>query len=294
MIVNPQLFNYRLIIGSLIVALAVLTVFSFTSYQSISSHQQFLEQEKLLVQSELSEMLHQYDEVSAKSESVAKELEAARETAQIALDSLKVLKSNVEILSKYKIQLQHIKDQNKILFHKVDSINEVNKELHNQRLLALNELKEQQKAYENLSEKNQFLNKTLEKGALLTANSFRAEAYSLKLGKKLATDKAKKARNIEVCFTLAENALASKGFKEIYIQILDPKNNVMADKGAINFGQSSLIYSLKQMINYQNSVTDVCVDVKSQSSDQPLLPGLYNISIFHKSRRLGSTQIRLY
>ena len=41
MIVNPQLFNYRLISGSLIVAIAVLTVFSFTNYQSIKAHEQF-------------------------------------------------------------------------------------------------------------------------------------------------------------------------------------------------------------------------------------------------------------
>ena len=51
MIVNPQLFNYRLITGSLIVGIAVLSIVSFTNYQSTQAHQQFLEQEKSLLKS---------------------------------------------------------------------------------------------------------------------------------------------------------------------------------------------------------------------------------------------------
>ena len=57
MIVNPQLFNYRLIIGSLIVAVNRFRCLQFYNYQSITSHQQFLEQEKKLVESELSQMI---------------------------------------------------------------------------------------------------------------------------------------------------------------------------------------------------------------------------------------------
>ena len=294
MIVNPQLFNYRLIIGSLIVALAVLTVFSVTSYQSVSSHQEFLEQEKSLVQTELSELLGQYDQVSIKNESVSKELDQAKTRIQTSLDSLSLLKGTIETLSKYKVQLQVIKAENKRLFSKIDSINSVNQTLAHERLLALNQLREQEQVNQNLSSQNQMLSETIERGSVLSANSFRAEAFAMKLGEKIVTKKAKKAKHIEVCFTLAENALAEKGFKEIYIQILDPKNNVVADKGAVVFGNSSLIYSTKQMINYQNSVKDVCVDVMAESSDQPLLPGNYQVSIFHKDHRLGSTQVRLY
>lgn len=294
MIVNPQLFNYRLIIGSLVVALAILTVFSFTSYQSISSHQQFIEQEKKLVQVELSEMLEQYDDVSIKNEAISEELENTRQRTQSALDSIDILNNDIEILSKYKTQLQALKQKNKVLFKKIDSINIVNELLNNERLMALNQLEKLKVQNQNLDYENKFLNKTLKRGARLSANSFSAEAYSMKLGTKTSTNRAKKTNQIQVCFTLAENALAEKGFKEIYIQILDPKNNVMADKGAVNFGQSSLIYSSKKMINYENSVKDVCIDIKAESSDQPLMPGIYKVSIFHKERKLGNTQVRLY
>ena len=63
MIVNPQLFNYRLIISSLLVVLTVLGVYSFDKYKSIESYEEFLEQEKVLIETELSELLLSYDDL---------------------------------------------------------------------------------------------------------------------------------------------------------------------------------------------------------------------------------------
>ena len=95
------------------------------------------------------------------------------------------------------------------------------------------ELKKQLEVNSSLVKKNEFLNKTIEKGALLTANSFKAKAYQNYNGNLVETKKANKAQTIEVCFTLAENALTEKGDKELYIQIVNPKNNVVANKGFI-------------------------------------------------------------
>jgi hypothetical protein len=41
MIVNPQIFNYRLIISSLIVVLIALGVYSYSSYEDMKSHEVF-------------------------------------------------------------------------------------------------------------------------------------------------------------------------------------------------------------------------------------------------------------
>ena len=92
------------------------------------------------------------------------------------------------------------------------------------------------------------LRQSIEKGALLTANSFRAKGYEKFFGVKRPSVKAKRVQSIEVCFTLAENALTETGMKDLYIQVLNPRNNVVADKGAINFGNSSLIYSAKKIV----------------------------------------------
>ena len=162
-----------------------------------------------------------------------------------------------------------------------------------EKLLAFNALEKEKALSSTLLKENESLNKTIEKGALLTANSFEAKAFKKLLGRQIVTAKAVKAESIEVCFTLAENALTESGEKELYIQIVNPRNNVIADKGAINFGDSSLIYSLKKTVNYSNEVIDICVNVDADIDDQPLTKGTYFISIFHEDRKLGNTQVIL-
>ena len=293
MIVNPQLFNYRLIIGSLIIAVAVLTVYSFTSYQSIAAHQQFLEQEKKLVESELSQMITRYDDVSISNDLISSQLEDAKRNTKLALDSLRMLRGDLSVLSKFKQQLFYFKLKNKALFETVDSLDAVNQGLEQEKLVAYNELRKQRRANSSLLKENKNLEKSIEKGAQLTANSFKAKGYEKFFGTKRSSNKAKRVQSIEVCFTLAENSLTEAGEKELHIQILNPKNNVVADKGAINFGTSSLIYSAKKVINYNNEVIDVCLDVDADIDEQPLLEGTYYISIFHKDRKLGSTEVKL-
>lgn len=293
MIVNPQSFNYRLIIGSLVVAVAILTVYSFTSYKSIVAHQQFLEQEKKLVESELSQMITRYDDVSVSNDLISSQLEAAKKTTKLTLDSLRVLRSDLTVLSKFKSQLFYLKEKNKSLFKTIDSLDEINQGLEQEKRLAYTELRRQKRANSSLIKEKEDLKKSIEKGALLTANSFRAKGYEKFFGVKRPSVKAKRVQSIEVCFTLAENSLTEAGTKELYIQVLNPRNNVVADKGAINFGNSSLIYSAKEIVYYNNEVLEVCLDVDADINEQPLVSGTYYVSIFHEDRKLGSTEVRL-
>nr|WP_321227302.1 hypothetical protein [uncultured Psychroserpens sp.] len=293
MIVNPQLFNYRLIIGSLIIAVAVLTVYSFTSYKSIETHQQFLEQEKKLVESELSQMITRYDDVSISNDLISSKLEDAKRATILTLDSLRMVRSDFSMLTKFKQQLFNIKLKNKVLFKTVDSLDQVNKGLEKEKLLAYNELRKQKRENSTLVQKNKNLNESLEKGALLTANSFKAKGFEKLFGVKTPSNKAKRVHSIEVSFILAENSLTEAGEKEIYIQIVNPRNNVVADKGSVDFGSSTLIYSEKQIVNYNNSVVEVSIDVDADINEQPLEKGSYYISVFHKDRKLGSTQVNL-
>ncbi|WCO01437.1 hypothetical protein [Psychroserpens ponticola] len=293
MIVNPQLFNYRLIIGSLIVAVTILGVFSYTNYQSISAHQQFLEQEKKLVENELSQMITRYDDVSISNDLIASQLEVAKKDTELVLDSLSMLRSDLSVISRFKQQLHGIKLKNKTLFSAIDSLDLANQNLKEENIVAHNELVKQRRANNSLLEANNHLNRSLEKGALLTANSFKAKSYTKILGKKQASNKAKKVDNIEVCFTLAENSLTKQGEKDIYIQIVNPQNNVVADKGAINFGNTSLIYSSKTTIDYNNEVLDICLDIEADVDEKPLTAGTYFITIFNKDRKLGNTQVKL-
>ena len=112
MIVNPQLFNYRLIIGSLIIAIAGLTFFSVTNYKSVKEHQQYLEQEKKLVETELSQMITRYDDIASTNDYMSSKLKDAKNATKTALDSLLLLKSDISVISRFKAQVLDFKNYN--------------------------------------------------------------------------------------------------------------------------------------------------------------------------------------
>ena len=91
MIVNPQILNYRLIISSLVIVLVVLGGYSYSSYQSLKSHESFLAQEKSLIEEELSVMLFNFNSISEDYNFVSSDFEHAKIKIKSALDSLRLL-----------------------------------------------------------------------------------------------------------------------------------------------------------------------------------------------------------
>lgn len=293
MIVNPQLFNYRLIISSLLVVLTVLGIYSFNKYKSIESYEGFLKQEKVLIETELSDMLLSYDDLSQDYSLMASQLQEAKLETKMALDSLRLLNSDLSIVTRFKEQLIVLKSKSKVLLSTIDSLNSANKKLQKEKRYALSTIKKNTSTINNLEEANDSLNKSISNAAVLKASNINAQSYRLKSGKKRITDKAKRANAMDVCITINENPLALKGKKDIYIQIVGPDGNVLADKGEVKFGDSSLIYSSKQIIDYNNENLEVCTAIVADEDDKPFLKGYYFITIFHRNIKLGGTSIQL-
>ncbi|TXE08979.1 hypothetical protein ES711_03325 [Gelidibacter salicanalis] len=292
MIVNPQLFNYKLIIGSLIVALVALSVFSFTTYESEKAQQHFLKQEQQLVEHELSEMLDKYDAISDSSDLLSQQLMVAKNSTKSALEKLRLLEGDFSVFSRFKSDFSELKSRNNVLFKTIDSLASAHNNLKLDHQNTVSSLNQEKKSNASLLETNATLNKKIESGSKLTANSIQATVFKIGIPS-VETSKASQANRIDVCFTLAENALTEPGSKEIYIQILNPLNNVIADKGAITFGESLLLYSDKQLITYNNKSIQVCTSIVAKENDKPFAKGVYFVNVFHKDRKLGATQVVL-
>lgn len=163
MIVNPQLFNYRLITGSLVVTIAVISIFSFSNYQSNQAHQQFLEQEKKLIEIELSQMLNRYDDVSINNQLMASQLEEAKANTENALLSLRHAQNELSVISKIKHQVSILESQNSVLFNDLNSTLIRNGELEKERLETLSLLQTQLDVNSDLLEKKQSIDRNFRK-----------------------------------------------------------------------------------------------------------------------------------
>jgi E3 ubiquitin-protein ligase DOA10 len=104
MIVNPQLFNYRLIKSSLVIVIAVFGVLGYLKYQSIEAQNVFTEQENKLIEHELAEVLRQNERLSNEKSVILENLEQANAVLQNAQDSIAELTSNLSVLQGVKAE----------------------------------------------------------------------------------------------------------------------------------------------------------------------------------------------
>lgn len=88
MIVNPQLFNYRLIKSFLVIVTAVFSVLGYLKYQSIKAQNIFTEQETKLIEQELAEVLRHNDRLSNEKSIILENLEQNIKVLQNTQDSI--------------------------------------------------------------------------------------------------------------------------------------------------------------------------------------------------------------
>lgn len=300
MIINTQLFNYRLIIGTLVIAIVILGSVSYFNYKTVKENQVFIEQEKYLVESELSEMISSYENLDVKSEYLAKQLEETKSKILIILDSVKQLKANVSLISKYRAQLKELRKENAQLLALTDNLEAENTSLKLQAKEVEEDLTNSKTYVSTLKTKNKTLvennldlKENLEKAKQLNITNIVAKGVKrvTSSSRIVNTKNFKKTNKFHVCFTLVNNEFLKKGDLDIYFQVLDSKMNVVADKGTINYGKTSLIYSAKETINYNNQDIDVCTLIDKGA--ESLTKGSYFISIFHQGKKLGGTTIYL-
>ena len=291
MIVNPQVFNYKITVGALALACTALVVFSYYNYSSSQDEQDILMQEKKLLENQISEIISSHDNLGTANKKLTHELDATKLIVDQTNDSMNSLKANLSLIDTYKNELSIIRNQQKDLIKKGDSFSEANLELLKQNEAISKILEKQLQIITQLETENKKLDLFIKNASLVTANSFSAKAYALKnSGEVHEVNKATKADNIRVDFVLAENQLATKESKELYIQIIGPDNNIVADKGAVKFDESSLIYSSKVKVSYTSDNIEVSTDIRTSET---LEPGKYYVSVYEKNRRLGGTQFIL-
>ena len=285
MIVIPQLFNYRLIIGSLVLAILVLGSYSFLSYNELEGKQEFLEQEQKLVSQELSQMISLYNALEEKNNNLKEQLIESKLETQEVKDSLKLIKTNESVVVKYKSQIQSLKSERNQLKKQLEQVAATNKSV-----IAIKPDAENSKPKKEISKGTTA--KTELNETAISVSSFHARALTKSvIGKQVETKKAKRVNHLEVCITLSKS-YSDLDEKDLYIQILNPQNNIVSDKGAVSFGNSSLIFSKKTSLNKLDSDNNICETVKADR-DETFVKGFYFVNLFHKDKLIENTSIQL-
>lgn len=282
----------KILIGLLVVLLVSLAGYTYTLIQQNKETLLFLEADKAEVQKELEAIVVSYNEILQDNELKDKELIAARDRIVVLLDSVKNYKANLSIINRYKAQVRGLKNERTQLFKRADSLLIVTQRLAIEKDSTTAVLNKTIKVVDSVTTANTQLFNSLEKGALIGITNLDATAIIVRKGGKIKqTKRASRADKIRVCYTIAPNTLAQAGDRVLYVQVINPDNNIIGDKSNITFGQDLLTYSKSESVFYENQALDVCAIIGTTGQD--VLKGLYTINIFDAQRQIGSTTLML-
>lgn len=288
---NKQPSNQKIIIGILAILLVGLGIFSGALYSEKNENEQILTKEKQQVLADLNALTLQYDDVIADNKIVNDDLIDARERIDNLVDSLTNSQSSVKDLIGYKNLYIKLKKEKELLFEENERLRIENTSLTASLDSTSIQLYETKLFSDALLDQNKTLTDVVKNASYLQVLGLDAVGViERSSGKLIPTERARRSDKLKVCFMIAKNDLVESGDMELYVQVIDPKNNVLGLNNELVFNEDVLNYSLISSFNYENNNLDICEYI---SSDEKFETGNYTVNIFNKNTLLSSTSLTL-
>lgn len=292
---GSQKSNTGLKVGLGILLVLFLGTAFYTSklYNDKQENEKVLANEKQQVMNDLNNMAKDYDEAIAESEIKNQDLIEARNRIQVLMDSLKVSQNSVGSLWRYKKKYLALQEEMDVLLAENDRLKVENKYLATSLDSTQTQLAERTMFTDSLLVQNTELSTVVKDAAALqTVGLVGMGVIERSSGKQIPTERARRSDKIKVCFTVAKNMLAEAGDKELYVQVIDPKNNVLGSNDQIEFEDQILNYSLISRFNYENKNLNICEYI-NELDDSKFETGRYTVNVFNEKELISSTEFEL-
>ncbi len=283
----------KVALGVALVLFLATGFYAMNLYKESNDTKNELTEEKLLVMNDLSAMAKQYDEAISENEIANKDLIEARGRIQGLIDSLRISETNVKSLWRYKTRYRNLQKEMNVLLAQNDSLRIENSYLATSLDSTRVRLEERTMFTDSLLVQNTALAEVVENASIL--NTLELKGFGVierTSGKLIPTERAGRADKIRVCFTVAKNNLVQAGDQELYVQVIDPKNNTLGVNEQVVFGDKTLNYSVISKFNYENSNLNVCEFVASRGEEK-FEKGRYIVNVFSKKDLVSSSEFTL-
>ncbi|NNE31645.1 MAG: hypothetical protein HKN40_04675 [Winogradskyella sp.] len=288
------------ILAASIFALAVaIGLFAFRSDDSEAIAN--IESEKIVLIEELEDMSFSYAQLLEESDENNEALEEAKSKIDVLIDSLETNTVNLKSLLQLKgrqLEMQNVmtslieennklKENNGLLTHTLHTKNE--------QLMSTKSLLEsanQQKL--SLEEEKERLNEKVDKMSFLNLVDFNVTTLKVRSsGRHAFTNKARQVEKIKVCYTIAKNPLLSEGSKDLYIQIVGPRQLIVSPKWKrFKDEKVELNYTATTSFDYENDNINECEYVIIDTAEK-LKKGTYTVNIFDRASLITNYKVEL-
>jgi hypothetical protein len=288
---NSKSIGLKIALGILLALFLGTAFYTSKLYNEKKENEATLTREKEQVMADLSSMAKQYDIAIDENEVANENLLDARERIQGLMDSLKISQNSVNSLWRYKKKFLALQEEMDVLLTENDKLKTENALLATSLDSTNIQLAERAIFTDSLLVQNTQLSEVVENAAVLQTVGLKGfGVIERSSGKLIPTERARRSDKIRVCYTVAKNALVGAGDKELYVQVLDPKNNVLGANEQIQFDETILNYSLVSKFNYENKNLDICEFV---APNEDFSEGRYVVNVFNKNELISTSEFVL-
>jgi hypothetical protein len=250
--------------------------------------------EKEAVQAQLNQIKTEYEKVKSENSNLQTELSSRDEEikAKVAEIQRLIAIGGPAQIAKAKEEMAQLREMNNMYMAQIDSLNKVNTMLQAENQNLSSTLNDEKSKVQNLNDQNSKLAGKIAAGSVLTAMNIKTEGMRFnKAGKGSVTNKAKQVQKVQTSFVLTENKVIDAGPVDIYLRCLAPDGAVMSsDQATFDSNGQSLVYSLKQTVDYANASMPVQMIFMTTGNYQK---GKYNIEIYHNGNMIGKSTMDL-
>ncbi|MDU8886199.1 chromosome partitioning protein ParA [Yeosuana sp. MJ-SS3] len=290
---NKSNTGLKVALGIALALFVITGIYTFDLMKDKKDTEAQLMEEKQLVMNDLNNMAKQYDIAIGENEVANQNLVEARERIQGLMDSLKISETNVRSLWRYKQKYTALQQEMDVLLAQNDSLRVENSYLATSLDSTKVRLEERTMFTDSLLVQNTALAEVVDNAAVLTTVGLKGfGVIERSSGKLIPTERASRTDKLRVCFTVAKNGLVQAGDQELYIQVIDPNNNVLGANEQVAFESQTLNYSLISKFNYENTNLNVCEFVASKGNSD-FAKGRYTVNVFNERDLVSSSEFTL-
>ena len=277
------------IIVCLSVILIALFIFFMIERNENKAHIAAIHQEKELLEQELTELSHNYDDLKTNNDTLNAKLLGEQEKIAQLLDQMKKFRDNSYAeINRYKREIGTLKNVLRSYVVQIDSLNQLNQKL-------AQENTEVRKQMNWVRERNQKLENQQKdmKEVIARASALRAENFVVyPVNKKDKETNWKKCFNLKAEFAISKNITTERGQRTIYLRLKRPDDKVIAfsDKSFFKYENVSLTYSAKREITYEGERLEMAI---YWPNDGSLIKGKYTAELFCDNEIIGTTEFFL-
>lgn len=280
-----------------IAALLATNIYFYVKYKSSGEKLYTVTLQKENLQIEIDRIEAELDNIKSEGISSTAALVSSEQSARKKIEDLRRGLENNEItapeIETAKLEVSKLKDQVSKMKDDVTSLKIKNQLLAESNTQLNQKVKETEMLTADLENERRILtNKIAKASSIKVSNVNIIGIEERKNGSLENENKAKRIDKLQINFTLADNPLAQIGKKEVYVRIINPKGNLIANSEDLFYVHGEkLQYTFKQPIEFTNNGQEY--QFIWSGSNHKFQKGAYTVLLYADESIMGRSSVVL-